>query len=128
MAGFMLFASFVFVLVLGPSALASENTPLTLGVFPYVTPAQLASFHTPLKDYLAKSLQRPVSLVTAPDFDSFVDRTRKGQYDIIITAPHLGRLAETRDSYKRLAQTGHSSLPKAFFSPARIRLSTGLKI
>lgn len=94
-------------LVLGPSALASENTPLTLGVFPYVTPVQLASFHTPLKDYLAKSLQRPVSLVTAPDFDSFVDRTREGQYDIIITAPHLGRLAETRDGYKRLAQTRH---------------------
>lgn len=107
MAGLMRFVSLVLVLVLGPSALASENTPLTLGVFPYVTPVQLASFHTPLKDYLAKSLQRPVSLVTAPDFDSFVDRTREGQYDIIITAPHLGRLAETRDGYKRLAQTRH---------------------
>lgn len=107
MAGLIRFVSLVLVLVLGPSALASENTPLTLGVFPYVTPVQLASFHTPLKDYLAKSLQRPVSLVTAPDFDSFVDRTREGQYDIIITAPHLGRLAETRDGYKRLAQTRH---------------------
>jgi phosphonate transport system substrate-binding protein len=91
------------------SATAHEKTQLTLGVFPYVSPVQLAAFHTPLKDYLAKSLQRPVSLVTAPDFDSFVERTREGQYDIIITAPHLGRLAETRDGYKRLAQTGHTS-------------------
>lgn len=101
-------ASFVLALMLGPAyAMASEKTPLVLGVFPYVSPVQLAAFHTPLKDHLAKSLQRPVSLVTAPDFDSFIERTRQGQYDIIITAPHLGRLAETRDGYQRLAQTRH---------------------
>jgi phosphonate transport system substrate-binding protein len=105
--GNMRFVLFLLVLVLGPSAMASEKTPLTLGVFPYVTPVQLTQFHTPLKDYLAKSLERPVTLVTAPDFDSFIERTREGQYDIIITAPHLGRLAETRDGYKRLAQTRH---------------------
>jgi phosphonate transport system substrate-binding protein len=100
--------SLVLTLMLGSAtARAAEKTELTLGVFPYVSPAQLATFHTPLKDSLAKSLQRPMSLVTAPDFDSFVERTHQGQYDIIITAPHLGRLAETRDGYQRLAQTGH---------------------
>lgn len=90
------------------SAIANDKSELVLGVFPYVSPAQLVAFHTPLKEHLAKSLQRPVSLVTAPDFDSFVERTRQGQYDIILTAPHLGRLAETRDGYKRLAMTGHT--------------------
>lgn len=108
MASLIRCISFVFVLVLGPSAVASAETPLTLGVFPYVTPVQLAAFHTPLKDYLADSLQRPVTLVTAPDLNSFVDRTRDGQYDIVLTAPHLGRLAETRDGYKRVAQTSHT--------------------
>lgn len=96
------------VLTGSSSAIANDKPELILGVFPYVSPAQLVAFHTPLKDHLAKSLQRPVSLVTAPDFDSFVERTRQGQYDIIITAPHLGRLAETRDGYKRLAMTGHT--------------------
>ena len=100
---------FLLVALLGQSSsMAGEKTELVLGVFPYVSPAQLVAFHTPLKDHLAKSLQRPVTLVTAPDFDSFVERTRQGQYDIILTAPHLGRLAETRDGYKRLAMTGHS--------------------
>jgi len=108
MAGLMRFISFGLALVLGPSALASEKSPLTLGVFPYVTPVQLVAFHTPLKDYLAKGLGRPVTLVTAPDFMSFVDRTRDGQYDIVFTAPHLGRLAETRDGYKRVVQTSHT--------------------
>lgn len=108
MASLMRFISFLLALMLGPPAMASEKTALTLGVFPYVSPVQLAAFHTPLKDYLAESLQRPVTLVTAPDFNSFVDRTREGQYDLVFTAPHLGRLAETRDGYKRLAQTSHT--------------------
>ncbi|MFP5409655.1 MAG: phosphate/phosphite/phosphonate ABC transporter substrate-binding protein [Gammaproteobacteria bacterium] len=97
-----------FGLALTPHARAVEPAPLVLGVFPYVTPGQLAQFHTPLKDYLARRLQRPVTLVTAPDFISFIDRTREGQYDLIITAPHMGRLAETRDGYQRVAQTGHT--------------------
>ncbi len=107
MAGLMRFVVLLLGLAMGPTAMADDKPPLTLGVFPYVTPVQLASFHTPLKDYLAKSLQRPVTLVTAPDFESFVERTRQGQYDIIITAPHMGRLAEIRDGYKRLTQTRH---------------------
>lgn len=107
MAGLTRFVVLLLSLAMGPTATADDKPPLTLGVFPYVTPVQLASFHTPLKDYLAKSLQRPVTLVTAPDFESFVERTRQGQYDIIITAPHMGRLAETRDGYKRLTQTRH---------------------
>jgi len=109
MAGLIRLISLALVLVLVPhAAMASEKTPLVLGVFPYVSPVQLAAFHAPLKDHLAKSLQRPISLVTAPDFASFVERTREGQYDIIITAPHLGRLAETRDGYKRVVQTSHT--------------------
>ncbi|MEW5965882.1 MAG: phosphate/phosphite/phosphonate ABC transporter substrate-binding protein [Pseudomonadota bacterium] len=97
-----------FGLALTPHARAGEPAPLVLGVFPYVTPVQLAQFHTPLKDYLAKNLKRPVTLVTAPDFNSFFERTRQGQYDIFITAPNLGRFAETHDGHKRLAQTGHN--------------------
>jgi len=108
MTGLMRCISFAFLLGLGSSTMASEKTPLTLGVFPYVTPVQLAAFQTPLKDYLAESLQRPVTLVTAPDLNSFADRTRDGQYDIILTAPHLGRLAEIRDGYKRVAKTSHA--------------------
>ena len=97
-----------FLLGTAPVRATDAPGPLVLGVFPYVTPVQLAQFHTPLKDYLAKQLGRPVTLVTAPDFMSFIERTHEGQYDLIITAPHMGRLAETRDGYQRVAQTGHT--------------------
>ncbi len=83
------------------------ETPFTLGVFPYVSRGQLVEYHTPLKLYLEKQLQRPVDLVTAPDFAEFMARTQKGEYDLVLTAPHLGRLAETRDGYIRIVKTGH---------------------
>lgn len=100
-------AGLLMLLGSGPTR-ASDPTALVLGVFPYVSPGQLAAFHTPLRDQLSKSLGRPVTLVTAPDFDTFVERTRLGQYDVVITAPHLGRLAEIRDGYRPLAMTGHT--------------------
>lgn len=102
--------TFVTLFALGlasAGALAKEPAPLVLGVFPYVTPVQLAQFHAPLKDYLAASLGRPVTLVTAPDFMGFVERTRRGEYDLIVTAPHMARVAESRDGYQRIAQTDH---------------------
>ena len=80
---------------------------ITLGVFPYVTAGQLVEYHTPLKNYIAKSLSRPTELVTAPDFISFDERTHAGDYDLILTAPHFGRLAERRDGYQRVARTLH---------------------
>jgi phosphonate transport system substrate-binding protein len=82
------------------------SDPLTLGVFPYVTSAQLIQFHSPLKDYLSKSLGQEVNLVTSPDFPSFIERTQNKEYDIILTAPHFGRLAEKRDGYKPLIMGG----------------------
>lgn len=81
--------------------------PLTFGLFPYVSRGQLMDYHTPLKVYLETKLQRPVDLVTAPDFEEFMNRTQKGEYDIILAAPHMGRLAETRDGYVRIVKTGH---------------------
>ncbi len=94
-------------LLLAPASGFAQAAPLTFGVFPYVSPGQLLEFHTPLKTYLEHQLKRPVDLVTAPDFVEFMERTRKGEYDLVLTAPHMGRLAETRDGYQRLVMTGH---------------------
>lgn len=100
---------FYFMLALVFSSLSHsvEKKEISLGLFPYVTSTQLVQFHSPLKNYLSQTLGLKVNLVTAPDFDSFMERTQQGQYDIILTAPHLGRLAEKRDGYKRVAMTGH---------------------
>ena len=80
---------------------------LILGVYPYLSPSQTVEQFAPLKTHLSKVLGRPVSLRSAPDFANFIDRTQSGEYDIIFTAPHMGRLAEKRDGYRPVAQTSH---------------------
>ena len=79
----------------------------SFGIFPYVTPVQMVKFHTPLHRLLEDTLGRQVALVSAPGFLAFVHRTQKQEYDYILTAPHLGRLAEVRDGYRPIARTLH---------------------
>jgi phosphonate transport system substrate-binding protein len=45
-------------------------------------------------------------MVSAPDFPSFVDRTTRGEYDVVLTAAHMGRLAQKRDGWQRIVQSG----------------------
>ena len=92
----------------GANAIAQQpQKPLMLGVFPYVSPGQLVKFHTDLKDLFEDALGRKVVLVTAPSLKEFVGRTKNSSYDYILTAPHLGRLAEARDGYRPIAHTMH---------------------
>jgi phosphonate transport system substrate-binding protein len=76
-----------------------RNAPLQIGLFPNLTPLTLITSYQPLRLYLEKTLHRPIYLVTAPDFRSFVERTQRGDYDIVLTAPHLARLAEQDAGY-----------------------------
>jgi phosphonate transport system substrate-binding protein len=85
---------------------ASSNRELVFGVYPYLSPNQIVAQFTPLNDYLTKALERPVTLSSAPNFESFIKRTHGGEYDIIFTAPHMGLLAENRDGYRILVQSG----------------------
>lgn len=81
---------------------------LVFGVYPYLSSSQAVEQFAPLGDHLAQALGRPVSLRSAPDFERFIERTRTAEYDIVFTAPHMGRLAEKRDGYLPLAQTGYA--------------------
>jgi phosphonate transport system substrate-binding protein len=95
------------VLAAGLPAALAQGGELIFGVYPYLTPTQIVETFTPLKEHIARTLGRPVAMVSAADFPTFIERTRKGEYDIIFTAPHMGRLAEKRDGYGRVAQTGY---------------------
>ncbi len=91
-----------------PARAGSATDELVFGVYPFLSSSQIVERYASLGDHLAQSLGRPVSLRSAPDFEKFIERTRQGEYDIIFTAPHMGRLAEKRDGYRALAQTGYS--------------------
>lgn len=92
------------VLLLGggaSSAVAGEK-PLIFGVFPNMTARQTVEIYQPVATSLARQLGRPVIIYSARDFKTFVERTRRGEYDILLTAPHLAWLARQDAGYRPL--------------------------
>lgn len=80
----------------------SDDKPLVFGIFPHLTGKQIVVNYRPLADTLEKQLQRRVIIYSAPDFKTFVERTRQGEYDILLTAPHLAWLARQDAGYRPL--------------------------
>ena len=84
------------------SGWAADASPLVFGVFPNLTAKQIVEMYRPVADALEKHLHRPVAIYSARDFKTFVSRTRQGEYDILLTAPHLAWLARQDAGYQPL--------------------------
>lgn len=92
----------VWLLVMGIQPAYSAGKPLAFGIFPNLTARQTIEVYRPLANTLEKQLQRPVVIYSARDFKTFVERTRQGEYDILLTAPHLAWLARQDVGYRPL--------------------------
>ena len=86
---------------------ADDTEPLIFGVFPYVTAKQIVETYRPIAYSLEKRLKRRVLLYTARDFKTFTERTRQGEYDLVLTAPHLALLAMQDANYRPIIQHAH---------------------
>ena len=75
------------------------NKVLQIGLLPTLTARTLLKNYQPLQIYLERELKRPVELSTAPDFRTFHLNTIEGKYDLVLTAAHLARLAQTKAKY-----------------------------
>lgn len=90
------------------AAHAAGDRPLTLGVVPYLSARAIVQLYRPLQEQLEHTLQRPVRLVTAPDYITFLDKTAKREYDLVATSPAFGRLAQLEAGYAPLLRPVHS--------------------
>lgn len=90
------------LLIVGIQPAFGADEPLTFGVFPHLTARQTVETYRPLADVLEKHLRRRVAIYSARDFKTFVERTRQGEYDILLTAPHLAWLARQDAGYRPL--------------------------
>ena len=88
------------LLVLLPAHLAAQPPALEIAIAPFLSTRTLLARYQPLQAYLEQKLQRPVLLVTAPDFRTFAERTQRGEYRYAITAPHFARLAQKAAGYR----------------------------
>ncbi len=89
-----------------PQTAGAQTPPktLTIGVLPNISARVLLTHYQPMREYLQTTLGRPVEVVTANDFRAFAHATRDGQYDMIVTAPNLGRLAQVDSRWTPFAQ------------------------
>ena len=76
------------------AALPAWAQAFQVGVLPNLSPRVLLTNYRPLRDYLAATLGLPVEIATAPDFRTFQARTLAGEYDLVVTAANLGRIAQ----------------------------------
>lgn len=89
-------------LLLSPfSDLTAETKikPLIFGFLPSRSPVTLFKHYKPLREYLSQQLNRPVVLVTAADYPTFLLNTNNRQYDFVLTAPHFALLAIDSGKY-----------------------------
>jgi phosphonate transport system substrate-binding protein len=94
----------IFAAFLAAPAHAAEPPPLQMGVLPYLSSERLFKNFLPLKDYLEAQLKRRIVMSTAPNFNIYVQRAARGDYDIYLTAPHFALLAETEQDYRRVSR------------------------
>lgn len=73
----------------GRAPAAGEVSPLRLGIMPFNSAMALLKTHQPLREHLGRSLQRPVDVFTSADYVTFLNDSRDGQYDLLITGPHF---------------------------------------
>ncbi len=86
-----------------PARAQVDAQRLTLGVLPNVSARLILSAYQPMREHFERALQRPVEVVTAPDFRTFSQRTLEGAYDVVVIAPNLGRVAQLDAGWEPLA-------------------------
>lgn len=83
----------------------NENkAAIRLGVIPHLSTKLLLQKYGPLINYLKEELQRPVIINTAPNFRTFIERVKKGEFDIYLTAPTMAAYHEKHNNHWRLAK------------------------
>lgn len=88
----------------GGRARAAEADSVEIAVLPFFSARVLVETYEPMRAAIQARLGRPTYLVTARDFRTFALRTEAGGYGFILTAPHLGRLAQLEAGYRPLLQ------------------------
>lgn len=104
MARSLKFLIFFLILLVPGFLMAGEGRSLVLGIFPYLNAHKLYRVYLPVKHHLELELGRPVILITAPDYRSFLERTAAGDYDLVVTAPHFALLAEQESGFRRIGK------------------------
>ena len=108
----LLEASLLLPLLGARTALATSNLPLRLGTLPVVSTRTAYEIYQPLISRLESLMKRTVELETPANFRTMYQRIRENGFDILVSPPHIARLAQQRLGWQPLVmcQPEHSSV------------------
>ena len=82
-----------------PRLWAQSAAPLEIGVVPNISARVLLAQYQPMREYLARALKRAVQVSTASNWTTFHQRTLGLEYDVVVTAANLARVAQLDRGY-----------------------------
>ncbi len=71
---------------------ANEPGALVFGMVPYLPVQQLVRLYEPVVKLFERTLGKPSRLASAPDFEQFIERARRGEFDLVGASPHVARI------------------------------------
>lgn len=77
----------VLLFVISFCGMAYAEQPLVLGVHPYKSSSKLLKAYTPLANYLAKAIGRPIEVKISKDYQSHIDQIGHDKLDIAYMGP-----------------------------------------
>ena len=78
----------------------SAEAPVLFGIAPFMSPLALARRMASLREYLTRTLKRPVMIETSTDATEFAQRSLSGRYDILFTNPPFALAALDTGHYR----------------------------
>jgi len=87
-----------------PSMAQVQRPPLELGLLPHLSARTLVAHYRPMREQLESTLGRAVQVSTAPNWGEFHRRALQYEYDLMVTAIHMARLAQLDRGYRPLVQ------------------------
>ncbi|MDC8772177.1 phosphate/phosphite/phosphonate ABC transporter substrate-binding protein [Roseateles albus] len=78
--------------VFAQSSASSDPSPIVFGMVPYLPVQQLVRLYEPVVNLFERTLSKPSRLASAPDFEQFIERARRGEFDLVGASPHVARI------------------------------------
>jgi len=83
----------------------SQPAPLRVALVPFLSPMAMLAAFRPLREHLARELDRPVELYTARNVPALVEQMRREPDDLTLAPAHIARLAALEWGFTPLAGT-----------------------
>jgi len=99
-----LLSALLLLIFFSPSACTASDGVLKIGVVPYKSPKEIIRLYQPLASLLEKRLARRFVVVSAADYDQYMQRVYERRYDIIVLGSTFYFKAHDRAGYRAIAR------------------------